>query len=189
MKKYIIKVNGSPYNLEVESTNGEVLIKLNNEPFHVKITPTTSVDNALIATIGEITYQIIFKEDVALNNPFKITINEEDVNIDIEEWETPKLEPKKPSASLQETPVPKNLITPHVPITGDQIVAPMPGRVLKIKVNIGDLIEVGDVVMIVESMKMENEIVAAKSGIVKEIPISEGSSVGRNDILIRLETV
>ncbi|MFX0196814.1 MAG: acetyl-CoA carboxylase biotin carboxyl carrier protein subunit [Candidatus Hodarchaeota archaeon] len=188
MKKYTIKVDGNPYILEVEYINSEALIKLNDEPFNVKITPSTPEENNLVATIGEITYQIIFKEDIALNNPFKITINEEDVNIEIEEWETPKLEPKKPSVSLQEIPVPENLMTPPTAIMGDQILAPMPGRVLKINVNVGDHIEVGDVVMIIESMKMENEIVATKPGIVKEISISEGSSVGRNDILIRLKT-
>ncbi|MFQ5819989.1 MAG: biotin/lipoyl-containing protein [Candidatus Heimdallarchaeota archaeon] len=188
MKKYIIKVDGSPYILEVEFINGEAFIKLNDECFNVKITPSMLEKNTLVATIGEMAYQINFKEDIVLNKPFQITINEEDINIELEEWESPKLEPKRPSVSLQEIPVPENLIAPHAPISGDQIVSPMPGRVLKINVNVGDLIEVGDVVMIVESMKMENEIVATKPGIVKEISISEGSSVGLNDILIRLNT-
>jgi len=189
MKKYTIKVNGSPYNLEIEFINDETLIKLNDEPFNVKIITSTPEENSIVAKIGEIAYQIIFKEEITLNNPFKISVNEEDVNIELEEWEIPKLEPKRPSVSLQEIPTPEGLMAPHAPIPGDQIFAPMPGRVLKINVNVGDQIEVGDVVMIVESMKMENEIVATKPGTIKEICISEGKSVGRNDVLIHFEAV
>lgn len=189
MKKYTIKVNGSPYNLEIEFINDETLIKLNDESFNVKIAPSKSVENAFVATIENMAYQIIFKEEITLNTPFKIKLNDEDINIELEELEIPKLEPKKPTVSLQEIPVPESLMTPHAPSPGDLIVAPMPGRVLKIKVNVGDQIEVGDVVMIVESMKMENEIVATKPGTIKEICISEGKSVGRNDVLIRFEAV
>jgi len=67
------------------------------------------------------------------------------------------------------------------------IKAPMPGMVLKIKINSGDEINSGDSLMILEAMKMENELKAPVSGKIKEIYISEGSAVEKGDKLFTIE--
>ena len=59
-----------------------------------------------------------------------------------------------------------------------KIQAPMPGKVLAIKVKVGAAVKKGDVMMILEAMKMENEIVALEDGTVASIDVSEGAMVG-----------
>lgn len=64
------------------------------------------------------------------------------------------------------------------------IKSPMPGLVLKIKKKVGDTVEMGESLILLEAMKMENDIRATSSGVVKEIPISENSAVEKNEILV-----
>ena len=60
------------------------------------------------------------------------------------------------------------------------------GKVLSIKVNVGDTVKKGQVVAVIEAMKLENEIPASADGIVKEICVSVGASVNNKDKLIIL---
>lgn len=65
--------------------------------------------------------------------------------------------------------------------------APMPGLILKIKKNVGEKVEQGESVIILEAMKMENDIKATASGIIKNIFVSEGNAVEKNDLLFVAE--
>jgi biotin carboxyl carrier protein len=62
----------------------------------------------------------------------------------------------------------------------------MPGTVLKINVAVGDTVSEGQAVVILEAMKMENEIAAPSSGTVASIVVSQGASVNSGDVLITL---
>ena len=70
---------------------------------------------------------------------------------------------------------------------GKSIVSPMPGKVIKINVRPGESIQQGSVVLILEAMKMEQEIKASASGTVKEVCISEGDTVKKEQTLIIFE--
>lgn len=61
--------------------------------------------------------------------------------------------------------------------SGEVVKSPMPGNILKINVAPGQKVEEGDVLMVLEAMKMENEIVATKSGTVAQIAVSKGAVV------------
>ncbi len=67
-----------------------------------------------------------------------------------------------------------------------KINAPMPGKVLSVKVKAGQAVKRGDVVMILEAMKMENEIVAPQDGTVASINANEGASVEAGAVLATL---
>ena len=67
---------------------------------------------------------------------------------------------------------------------GEAIKSPMPGNILQIKVSQGQHVNEGDVVIILEAMKMENEIVASKSGTVAQVLVSKGSVVETGSPLI-----
>lgn len=67
------------------------------------------------------------------------------------------------------------------------IKSPMPGLILRINKNIGDSIKVGDSLLLLEAMKMENEIRSTTSGIISDIFISEGKSVEKNQELILIK--
>lgn len=70
-----------------------------------------------------------------------------------------------------------------VPADGTQVKAPMPGTVLAVKKNVGDAVKAGDVILVLEAMKMENDIVAPCDGTVKSINAPKGSSVNTDDVL------
>jgi biotin carboxyl carrier protein len=67
--------------------------------------------------------------------------------------------------------------------------SPMPGKIVKILVAVGDAVEVGQTVIIVSAMKMESEFKATKAGIVSEIPVAEGDTVDGNQVLVVIEDV
>ncbi len=67
---------------------------------------------------------------------------------------------------------------------GEQIKAPMPGRVVSISAAVGDAVESGQGVVVIEAMKMENELRAHASGTVKEIRVGEGDTVDKNAVLV-----
>jgi len=60
----------------------------------------------------------------------------------------------------------------------------MPGKVLDVKVAVGSTVKSGDLVLILEAMKMENEIFASSSGAIKEVRVKSGDSVNTGDVLI-----
>lgn len=67
------------------------------------------------------------------------------------------------------------------------VVASMPGKVVLLRVKPGDSVQAGDVLLVLESMKMENEIISPFSGVVKEVKVSEGSAVSIGEVLLILE--
>ncbi len=66
---------------------------------------------------------------------------------------------------------------------GNKVKAPMPGTILEIKAGTGSSVKAGDVLFILEAMKMENDIVAPCDGTVKQILVNKGASVNTDDIL------
>jgi biotin carboxyl carrier protein len=67
-----------------------------------------------------------------------------------------------------------------------KITAPMPGTILKVVANVGDKVKRGQVLLILEAMKMENELVAPSDGTVATINVSKGASVNAGDLLASL---
>ena len=81
-------------------------------------------------------------------------------------------------------PAPSAPVAPSAPAEGSQVVAPMPGKILNVKVNVGDSVNEGDLVLLLEAMKMENEVFASATGKVVQIPVKSGDSVNTGDVLM-----
>ncbi|MFA8436371.1 MAG: biotin/lipoyl-containing protein [Marinifilaceae bacterium] len=64
--------------------------------------------------------------------------------------------------------------------------APLPGSIFKINVAVGDTINPGDTLLVMEAMKMENNVLAEKGGTVKAIKVSVGDSVLQDDVLVEI---
>ncbi|MCD4818377.1 MAG: biotin/lipoyl-binding protein [Candidatus Cloacimonetes bacterium] len=71
--------------------------------------------------------------------------------------------------------------------SASSLTAPIPGTIISINVNIGDDVQEGDTVLILEAMKMETEIAAPKSGKIKEIFVKEGAPVMEGEALLDIE--
>jgi biotin carboxyl carrier protein len=67
-----------------------------------------------------------------------------------------------------------------------EVNSPMPGKILGIKANVGDVVKKGDVILILEAMKMENEIVSPSVGTVASINVTSGQTVVAGDLLATL---
>ncbi|WP_428262586.1 biotin/lipoyl-containing protein [Haliangium sp.] len=69
---------------------------------------------------------------------------------------------------------------------GERIRAPIAGKVVKLAVELGDVVEVGQSVVVLEAMKMENEIKAERGGVVEQVHVGAGQSVETQDVLVTL---
>ncbi len=108
------------------------------------------------------------------------TTYEVEVHQEVKKTKTPKLVRKEVVRKPGEGMVQKS--------TGaSSIKAPLPGNIFKINVAPGDAIKKGDVLLVMEAMKMENNVLAEKDGIVKTIKVGLGDAVLQNDILIEFE--
>ncbi|MDV3103031.1 acetyl-CoA carboxylase biotin carboxyl carrier protein subunit [Thermococcus waiotapuensis] len=85
------------------------------------------------------------------------------------------------------TPAPVTPATPAPAPTGEGVVtAPMPGKILRVLVSEGEQVKTGQGLLILEAMKMENEIPAPRDGIVRKIFVKEGNTVNTGDPLMEL---
>jgi len=126
---------------------------------------------------------------------FNVTVNGKTYEVDVEEVGGVASAPRPaaparsaapaPKAAPAAAPAPKAAPAPaEVPAGSATVTAPMPGTVLDIKVAAGDTVTEGQCVMILEAMKMENEIMAPTSGTVSSVTVNKGASVNSGDVMI-----
>ena len=72
---------------------------------------------------------------------------------------------------------------PAAAADGQKVLSPMPGTILSVNVSVGSAVKAGDVLLILEAMKMENEIVAPCDGTVKQLAVQKGSTVATDALL------
>ena len=76
----------------------------------------------------------------------------------------------------------------HAPVVNKNVIkAPMPGSIIRVVANSGDSVNENDVVLVLEAMKMENEVCAPRSGRIKRILVSEGQNVSADAPLFEME--
>ena len=76
---------------------------------------------------------------------------------------------------------------PAAPAGANSVVAPMPGNILEVKVSAGQSVKKGDVICVLEAMKMENDIPAPCDGVIASVNVQKGASVAANDVLATLK--
>lgn len=92
--------------------------------------------------------------------------------------------PAAPAEAPKAEEAPAAPAAPAAPTaSGTQVKAPMPGSILAVKASVGQAVKAGDVIVVLEAMKMENDIVAPCDGTVKEIVVTKGTTVNTDDVL------
>lgn len=128
---------------------------------------------------------------------YKVTLNGRTYEVEVEagkamlldEYEAvvPAAAPvAAPAAAPAPVAAPAAAPAPAAPVAGDAVTAPMPGNILKVNVTPGQAVKEGDVLVVLEAMKMENEILAPKACTVKQVLVSKGSTVDTGATLVVL---
>lgn len=129
---------------------------------------------------------------------FRIKINEKEYMVEMEEFGAPAVAAAPAQAApVQAAPAPvaAPVAAPTAPAPapvvgsgeGDPITAPMPGKILDIKVNVGDVVTENQVLAVLEAMKLENEIVAPRAGTITAVIATKGApiDVGQTIVIIQ----
>ena len=115
----------------------------------------------------------------------RITVNGTAYDVQVEELGESASTAAAPAAAPKAAPAPKKA-APAPAGAGEPVVAPMPGTVLSVNVTNGQSVKSGDVLVILEAMKMENEIKAPKDGTISSVAVSKGESVDTGATLVTL---
>ena len=131
---------------------------------------------------------------------YKVTLKGRTYEVEVEAGEAILLDeyeaiaPSAPAAAPAAAapaaaPAPAAAAAPAAPAVtgaGDPVNAPMPGNILKVNVSQGQAVKSGDVLCVLEAMKMENEIVAPQDGTVASINVAKGESVDTGKVLLTM---
>lgn len=119
----------------------------------------------------------------------KVTVNGTVYDVKVEDVKPGEVKMvETPSMPVQEVKEEKASTSNVTPTSGSvKVVAPMPGNIWKIKTSIGAKVEKHEVLLILEAMKMENEIVAPDAGTVTNILVKEGDAVEPGKVMVEMD--
>lgn len=166
MKRYEYLINGKPFVVEIISFDGRRGdVRVNNVAYSVEVPHRHTAGTPVMAS-----------PPPAAPPPAPAA--------------PPATPPKAAPASAPTPPpaAPVPAAAPRAPASSDNVVtAPMPGIVLSIGVKEGDEVDAGDPILILEAMKMENEIHAPRAGKIKKLHVSAGAEVQSGAQLVEFE--
>lgn len=180
MPVYEIFIDGKPRKIELTKTGEKTFeAKVNGKPLKVELeAEKLELEKVFFINIDGKTYQVNLPE-LKREEPFSVKVEEAIFKAEV------KTSIIKPALSTLESTlaVPtKRAVEPKQAMEG-AVTAPMTGKILSIKVKKGEQVKAGQVLCVLEAMKMENEIASPKSGTVQEILVSESSSVSEGETL------
>lgn len=128
-------------------------------------------------TIGGKGYEITAERDAADPSRLSITVDGEPHSVEIEEEKTPRSAPGPRPATAPSTGSGG----------GGNVLAQIPGTVLSVDVSVGDSVDTGDKLLVLEAMKMENIITAEVGGTVKAVHVAKGDKVAAGQPMVEIE--
>lgn len=162
---YIVKIDDKAFKIDIKREGGNFIIILNNKEIPIEVVRSD--------TASQFTLIIDNKpHDVVLDAENLISVDGEEFSSEVLDEQVQKLLKKAPQVGE------KKELT---------VTAPMPGLVIEVEVAAGEAVKTGQGLVIVEAMKMQNEMKSPKDGIVKKIFVQKGQAVNSRDALIVIE--
>ncbi len=159
-KSFVVKVDGKTSEVVLGSQEFDVKnpisLRINGEMFQVEL-PSIEREKPFPVKVEEASFKAEMKSAVV-----KLVLSSFEPDV--------QLRSAKPSVQKQ--------------VVVGAVTAPMTGKIILVRVKKGDQVKQGQVVCVVEAMKMENEINAPKSGVVQEVRVFDGASVSEGDVLV-----
>jgi biotin carboxyl carrier protein len=159
---YIVTVEDKTFKVDLERQDNKFIVYLNSNPVEVTAAEAGNPSH-LSLIVGNKSY------DVTIENKNIISVNGEAFQVKIEDERVQQL---------------ARLRGKIVRIEEVYIAAPMPGLVVEVEVGVGDRVKVGSGLIVIEAMKMQNELKAPREGVVKEVLVKKGMSVNGGDTLV-----
>ncbi len=167
-ERFLVTIDNTEYDLNLSRSGESCIVELNGDRYSVSFDKLSGQN--FLFRLNENSSEI----DITKNNgTMSMFLDGLEMDVKVEPYSLAELRKKVGTSSEGK----------GVKI----VVAPMPGLVLQAEVKIGDEVKKGDSLIIVEAMKMENIIKATSVGTVKEIFVSPGQAVDKNDKLIEFE--
>ena len=106
---------------------------------------------------------------------YRVKVNDKVYEVEIEKVDGDAVVETTPSAPVSQAPA----------AGGSELKSPIQGAVLSVAVKVGDTVTKGQTLLVVEAMKLENEIVSDQDGVISEVLISEGQTVNSGQVLVK----
>ena len=169
-----VTIGGRSYEVEVR---GDTVV-VDGEEFPVAIARGDAYDTV---TAGGVSYRVALPPEGERESGMAIEVDHRPFTLEYEGrlgGGPARPAPKAPGAAAA---------APAVSNVPGGVPAQLSGKVLRVEVKPGDAVEAGQLLLVLEAMKMENEVSAPKAGTVKEVPVSEGAQVSEGQTLVVLE--
>lgn len=182
MRQHEILVDGKLYKVKLETCSIGVpfSVRVNKKNVEVKIDGEPDCKAPFTVSIESKSYRVELSR-IDRKSPFPVRVNEVPFNV---QFKTAK----RKAARILTSSAPVLASKPLRKVAEEgEILAPMAGKIVSVKIKKGDQVKLGNVLCTLEAMKMENEITATKSGLIKEVNISEGTGVNEGDVLMKIK--
>lgn len=154
----------------VSKEGNKVELTIDGVPYNVDIVMAENGSCSILHNRKSYNAELIRKEG---GKSYTVNAHYQSYNVDIIDSQAKYLRMRKGGDERQE----------------DKIVSPMPGKVVKIPVKVGDRLEAGDIVAVIEAMKMQSNYKVNSECVVKEILVNEGDSVNSNQVIMTLDVI
>jgi len=167
--KYFVKVSGRKLSVEVGKGDDELSLIVDGKSYHTELKRVDS-SNIFSLIVDNYSYQLFFEE---AENGNWVSVDGHKFFVELEDKKAHLIR-----GFIKADQKPRGLT---------EITAPMPGRITRLFAKENQLVKKGDGLVIIEAMKMENEIRANGDGTVREVLVNEGDSVDKDAVLILMK--
>jgi pyruvate carboxylase subunit B len=166
--RYIVELNGERKQVDLDTAG---VSYEGSEPVHAEVVDIEASPVRIVRTGSEV-HRVVVQRRAGRGN-YSLWVDGYRFDVEALDERTRQIRDVSAASAAPTGPAP--------------VIAPMPGLVVRVRVAVGDRVEAGQGVVVMEAMKMENELRATAAGVVKSIEVEAGTAVEKGTLLVALE--